>query len=93
MNDIQMTWINEKCRYMKKKGGGVEVLWVLMEWKWGETRGKLDFIHIYRSADTDILTFFDMIEINESKLISNPIQDLNQEFDEIVINIVKKCFF
>ena len=34
-----------------------------------------------------IFLLFDMIGINESKLISNPIHALNQEFDEIVINI------
>ena len=40
---------------------------------------------------------YDIIGINESKLISNPIQALNQEFDKTVTNItnnsvVKKCF-
>ena len=43
------------------------------------------------------MLLFDIIGINESKLIYNTVQALNQEFEEIVINIpnnrlVKKCF-
>ena len=44
-----------------------------------------------------ICLLFDIIGMNERKLISNPIQALNQEFDEILMNIpinrvIKKCF-
>ena len=36
---------------------------------------------------TDIFLLFDIIGINDNKLISKPIHALNQEFDETVINI------
>ena len=45
-----------------------------------------------------ICLLFDIIKINESELISNPIHALNQELDETVINkpnervVKKKCF-
>ena len=34
-----------------------------------------------------LLLLLDIIGINDSKLISNPIHALNREFDETVINI------
>jgi hypothetical protein len=50
------------------------------------------------ASEVKICLLFDIIGINDSKLISNPIHALNQEFDETVINIpsrrvIKKSIF
>ena len=46
------------------------------------------FIELLKLGFFEILNFeFDIIGINDNKLISNPIHALNQEFDETVINI------